>query len=81
MSAVTPGLVFAHHHLYSALARGMPAPPKVADNFQEIFCLFHDSWFYEFKCIAISADVREHISRGRKNMHCMFRNHPSHGSL
>ncbi len=36
MSAVTPGLVCAHHHLYSELARGMPAPPKVATNFQEI---------------------------------------------
>ncbi len=36
MSAVTPGLVCAHHHLYSELARGMPPPPKVATNFQEI---------------------------------------------
>jgi len=36
MAAVTPGLVCAHHHLYSVLARGMPAPPKVATNFQEI---------------------------------------------
>ncbi|MBU1225759.1 MAG: amidohydrolase family protein, partial [Actinobacteria bacterium] len=36
MSAVTPGLVCGHHHLYSALARGMPAPPKVATSFQEI---------------------------------------------
>jgi cytosine/adenosine deaminase-related metal-dependent hydrolase len=36
MSAVTPGLVCAHHHLYSTLARGMPAPPKVATNFAEI---------------------------------------------
>ena len=36
MSAVTPGLVCAHHHLYAELARGMPAPPKVATNFQEI---------------------------------------------
>ncbi len=36
MSAVTPGLVCAHHHLYSALARGMPAPPRVATSFQEI---------------------------------------------
>jgi cytosine/adenosine deaminase-related metal-dependent hydrolase len=36
MSAVTPGLVCAHHHLYSELARGMPAPPEVATNFQEI---------------------------------------------
>jgi len=36
MSNVTPGLVCAHTHLYSELARGMPAPPKVATNFQEI---------------------------------------------
>jgi len=36
MSATTPGLVCAHHHLYSSLARGMPAPPEVATNFQEI---------------------------------------------
>ena len=36
MAATTPGLVCAHHHLYSTLARGMPAPPKVATNFQEI---------------------------------------------
>jgi len=37
MSTVTtPGLVCAHHHLYSALARGMPPPPKTPTNFQEI---------------------------------------------
>ena len=36
MTAVTPGLVCAHHHLYSTLARGMPPPPKVATTFQEI---------------------------------------------
>ena len=36
MTATTPGLVCAHHHLYSELARGMPAPPKVATDFQEI---------------------------------------------
>jgi len=36
MSATTPGLVCAHHHLYSALARGMPAPPQTPTNFQEI---------------------------------------------
>ena len=34
--ATTPGLVCAHHHLYSALARGMPAPPRLATNFGEI---------------------------------------------
>jgi len=32
----TPGLVCAHHHLYSALARGMPAPPAVATTFREV---------------------------------------------
>jgi cytosine/adenosine deaminase-related metal-dependent hydrolase len=36
MSNVTPGLVCAHHHLYSELARGMPAPPEVATDFQGI---------------------------------------------
>ncbi len=34
--AVTPGLVCAHHHLYSALAPGMPAPPRTPTNFTEI---------------------------------------------
>ncbi len=34
--AVTPGLVCAHHHLYSALARGMPPPPRTPTTFQEI---------------------------------------------
>jgi cytosine/adenosine deaminase-related metal-dependent hydrolase len=33
---VTCGLVCGHHHLYSALARGMPAPPRAPHNFQEI---------------------------------------------
>ena len=32
----TPGLVCAHHHLYSALARGMPAPPRTPRTFREI---------------------------------------------
>jgi cytosine/adenosine deaminase-related metal-dependent hydrolase len=34
--AATPGLVCAHHHLYSALARGMPAPPRTPTTFREI---------------------------------------------
>ena len=33
MSFSTPGLVCGHHHLYSSLARGMPAPPSVPDSF------------------------------------------------
>jgi cytosine/adenosine deaminase-related metal-dependent hydrolase len=32
----TPGLVCAHHHLYSALARGMPAPPRTPARFIDI---------------------------------------------
>ena len=35
-AAATAGLVCAHHHLYSALARGMPAPPKSPTRFEEI---------------------------------------------
>ncbi len=34
--AVTPGLVCAHHHIYSALARGMPPPPSTPTTFGEI---------------------------------------------
>ena len=32
----TSGLVCAHHHLYSALARGMPAPPQNPATFLQI---------------------------------------------
>ncbi len=38
-SKTTPGLVCAHHHLYSALARGMPAPPGVPTGFADILKL------------------------------------------
>ncbi len=36
MPATTPGLVCSHHHLYSALARGMPAPPRQPTDFLSI---------------------------------------------
>lgn len=36
MGATTPGLVCAHHHLYSTLARGMPAPPQQPTEFVSI---------------------------------------------
>lgn len=32
----THGMVCAHHHLYSALARGMPAPPRTPQGFLDI---------------------------------------------
>ena len=36
MADTTPGMVCAHHHLYSTLARGMPPPPKQPTGFGEI---------------------------------------------
>ncbi len=36
MGNTTPGLVCGHHHLYSSLARGMPAPPRQPHNFLQI---------------------------------------------
>ena len=36
MGDVTPGMVCGHHHLYSSLARGMPAPPLRPTTFLEI---------------------------------------------
>lgn len=42
MSAITPGMVCAHHHLYSSLARGMPGPLTTPTNFSEIL---RDIWW------------------------------------
>jgi len=36
LTATTPGMVCGHHHLYSALARGMPPPPRTPTGFGEI---------------------------------------------
>ena len=36
MTNTTPGMVCAHHHLYSSLARGMPAPRGSTDSFISI---------------------------------------------
>ncbi len=36
MTVTTSGLVCGHHHLYSALARGMPAPSAAPTTFTEI---------------------------------------------
>jgi cytosine/adenosine deaminase-related metal-dependent hydrolase len=35
-TSTTTGLVCGHHHLYSALARGMPAPPRTPADFPSI---------------------------------------------
>jgi len=36
MGSTTGGLVCAHHHLYSSLARGMPAPPEAPHDFLSV---------------------------------------------
>src|SRR5687767_2511577 len=36
MGNVTGGMVCGHHHLYSALARGMPAPPRTPTDFRGV---------------------------------------------
>ena len=36
MTDTTSGLVCGHHHLYSTLARGMPAPPHQPTGFRDI---------------------------------------------
>ncbi|MSY08861.1 MAG: amidohydrolase family protein, partial [Actinobacteria bacterium] len=36
MPATTPGMICGHHHLYSSLARGMPAPPVAPTDFLSI---------------------------------------------
>jgi cytosine/adenosine deaminase-related metal-dependent hydrolase len=36
MPNATPGLVCGHHHLYSTLARGMPAPPSTPTDFRSV---------------------------------------------
>lgn len=42
MGTQTSGLVCAHHHLYSSLARGMPGPSTTPTNFSEIL---RDIWW------------------------------------
>src|SRR4051812_26476365 len=42
MSTTTPGLVCGHHHLYSTLARGMPAPPAQPTD---LLSILHQVWW------------------------------------
>lgn len=42
MLSTTPGLVCAHHHLYSSLARGMPAPPRQPTD---LLSILHQVWW------------------------------------
>jgi putative selenium metabolism protein SsnA len=83
---VMPGMVCAHTHLYSALARGMPAPPRTPANFKEILELV---WWrldraLDEETIYWSA-MAGALDAARAGTTCLFDHHasPSHvrGSL
>lgn len=83
---VTSGMVCAHTHLYSALARGMPAPPRTPTNFKEILELI---WWrldraLDEETIYWSA-MAGAMDAARAGTTCLFDHHasPSHiaGSL
>lgn len=83
---IMPGMVCAHTHLYSALARGMPAPPRTPTNFKEILELIWwrlDSALDE-ETIYWSA-IAGAMDAARVGTTCVFDHHasPSHirGSL
>ncbi len=85
-SLVMPGMVCAHTHLYSALARGMPAPPRVPSDFREILELI---WWrldlaLDEETIYWSA-MAGALDAARAGTTCLFDHHasPSHitGSL
>ena len=83
---VMPGMVCAHTHLYSALARGMPAPAHAPANFKEILELVWwrldralDEETIYWSALAGAADA------ARAGTTCLYDHHssPSHirGSL
>ena len=83
---VIPGMVCAHTHLYSAFARGMPAPPRTPSNFKEVLELV---WWrldraLDEETIYWSA-IAGALDAARAGATCLFDHHasPSHipGSL
>jgi len=83
---VMPGMVCAHTHLYSALARGMPAPPRTPTNFKEIleFVWWRLDRALDEETIYWSA-MAGAMDAARAGTTCLFDHHasPSHisGSL
>jgi putative selenium metabolism protein SsnA len=79
---VLPGQVCAHTHLYSALARGMPAPPRTPGNFNEILELI---WWrldraLDEESIYCSA-LAGAIDAARAGTTCLFDHHASPSAI
>jgi putative selenium metabolism protein SsnA len=79
---VIPGMVCAHTHLYSALARGMPAPPRPPNNFIEILELI---WWrldraLDEETIYWSA-LAGALDAARAGTTCLFDHHASPSSI
>jgi putative selenium metabolism protein SsnA len=75
---IMPGMVCAHTHLYSALARGMPAPPRAPANFKEILELI---WWrldraLDEETIYWSA-IAGAVDAARAGTTCLFDHHAS----
>jgi putative selenium metabolism protein SsnA len=75
---VMPGMVCGHTHLYSAFARGMPAPPRAPQNFSEILELI---WWrldraLDEETIYWSA-VAGALDAARAGTTCLFDHHAS----
>lgn len=79
---VMPGMVCAHTHLYSALARGMPAPRRAPQNFKEILelvwwrldCALDEETIY-YSAIVGAMDA------ARAGTTCLFDHHASPFSI
>jgi cytosine/adenosine deaminase-related metal-dependent hydrolase len=79
---VMPGLVCAHTHLYSALARGMPGPRRTPGNFKEILELV---WWpldraLDREAIYCSALVGA-LEAAKAGTTCLFDHHSSPSSI
>lgn len=75
---VLPGHVCAHHHLYSALARGMPGPAEPPTNFRQIL---ERVWWrldraLDAETIRLSALVGA-LEAARAGTTCLFDHHAS----
>ncbi len=66
-AVVLPGMVNGHTHLYSALAVGMPAPPRMPKNFLEILQLV---WWRLDQALDAESVVMSALMGALEALHC-----------